>query len=143
MNGETDKYPIHDLYVVRLEVTESAGSIQWQVYRNTNHLLRRFGEAQVIRLLPAATAERRLREMADEVWALLEGKVEFEWHDQREGSPTSGSLFRLTCEEPTLVLVPFGVAFGVRAIDASALLARLMTHEEGEHEGDQGPPGLS
>jgi hypothetical protein len=42
--------------------------------------------------------------------------------------------------EPTIVLAPFGVAFGARALDSPALLLRLATHDDHEHEGDQALP---
>ncbi len=81
-------------------------------------------------MAPAKEGVLRIRETADEVWALLEGRAEFIWHDRREGSPSYDLWHRLTSEEPTVVLVPFGVAFGVRAIGEEALFARLTTHEQ-------------
>jgi dTDP-4-dehydrorhamnose 3,5-epimerase-like enzyme len=80
--------------------------------------------------------------VADEVWVLLEGEVEFVWHDLRQDYPSCGVWHRITRAEPTLVLAPFGVAFGVRALGGPALLLRLTTHADDDiaSEGDQTLP---
>jgi dTDP-4-dehydrorhamnose 3,5-epimerase-like enzyme len=84
-----------------------------------------------------STTPLRLRVVADEAWALVEGKVEFVWWDLRAGSPTKNGTHRLLASEPTLVMTPFGVAFGVRVLETSSLLVRATTHDEGEHAGDR------
>lgn len=125
-------YPIHDLFIRPLQAEHDPEGWRLEVLRYSDHLLRRFGLAEVVFLKSAQVRPARLRIMADEVWALIEGSVEFSWHDQRSSSPTRGANYQLRCDEPTLVLAPFGVEFEVRAVDGPAQLLRLATHESDE-----------
>lgn len=133
-------FPIHDLYIKPILLIEEPGSTRWPTLCDSDHILRRFGLAEVVRVQPEAPPKVHVREIADEVWALIEGQVEFYWHDLRKNSPTFDSKHRLICELPTLVLVPFGVAFGCRALGGAATLLRLATHADGVHETDQQIP---
>ena len=124
------EFPIHDLFAKPLVERASPSDTRLPLLTYRDHLLRRFGLAELVRLEPEAQTETRSRQVADEVWALADGQVEFSWHDLREGSPTQGAQFVLRCDRPTLVLVPFGVAFSVRALKHPAELIRLATHED-------------
>ncbi len=64
---------------------------------------------------------------SDEVWALVEGRAMCLWQDLRPDSPTRDRVHTQDVGEPTAMLAPFGVAFGVKALDGPALLLRLMT----------------
>ncbi len=128
----SESFPIHDLFIRPLTHVEEPGVSRWTALRDTDHLLRRFGQAEAVRISPDRPADLRLRPVADEVWALLEGEAEFAWLDLRPGSPSRGVRHQMSCAEPTLVLAPFGVAFGVRAIGGPALLLRLATHASGD-----------
>ena len=130
-------FPIHDLFIRRIPTIEEPNATRLLALRDTDHLLRRFGQAEVVRAKPESEIRLRSREVADEVWALIEGKVEFVWHDRRQDSPTYDRWHHLICDKPTLVLVPFGVAFGYRVLVGSASMLRLTTHPDGEHDGDQ------
>jgi len=130
----TDRPPIPDLFCRPLERREADGVFRWPALRDTDPLLHRFGLAEVVRVMPAAVPRLRCRVAADEVWALIEGRVEFLWQDLRPGSPSHGRKHRLTADTPLLVLAPFGVAFGLRAIDGPALLLRLATHADDDPE---------
>ncbi|HEY69751.1 MAG TPA: hypothetical protein G4O08_04110 [Anaerolineae bacterium] len=132
--------PIHDLFTREIAVNKDDSDLHWTVLQATDHLLRRFGLAEVVRASNNSKPGMKLRMVADEVWALIEGRVEFVWHDLRTDSPTYGNQHRLSCERPTLVLAPFGVAFGFRPLDKTALLVRLATHPEDTHEGDRRLP---
>jgi len=132
--------PIHDLYIRKLEAVEEKAGTRLPILRYDDHLLRRFAYAETLHLLPVCPDSMRVREIADEIWALINGKVRFAWHDLRSTSPTKDQKFHTICDVPTLVLVPFGVAFGVEALDKPALLLRLASHMEGEHSGDQSIP---
>jgi dTDP-4-dehydrorhamnose 3,5-epimerase-like enzyme len=136
----TETQPIHDLFIRELTSEETEGLTKFHVLRADDHILRRFGQVQVFRKSPRRSETLCLREVADEVWALIEGKVEFTWHDLRQDSPTHDNRHRLRTETPTLVLAPFGVAFGCRALEDTALLIRLSTHAEGAHSGDREIP---
>jgi hypothetical protein len=133
-------YPIHDLYVRKLESTITKGVTSLPLLSFDDHLLRRFGFAEKISLAANHQGCMKVREVADEIWVCIEGKVQFHWWDCREDSPTKGQKFELMIEEPTLVLVPFGVAFGIRTMDGPAHVIRFSTHQEGIHEGDKEVP---
>lgn len=105
--------------------------------RESDHLLLRFGEMMLIRKEPSVEFMMNLREVADEIWILIEGDVEFIWHDLRQASPTYDLVHKMTCDEPTLVLAPFGVAFGCHAVENSSNLIRIATYEDGSHPGDR------
>jgi len=132
-----DALPIHDLFIRRIPAERDGSEQRWIALQDGDHLLRRFGLAEVVRVEADLQPAMRLREAADEVWALIEGKVEFRWHDHRSDSPTSGVEHRIVCDTSTLVLSPFGVAFGFRPLGGPALLLRLATHAEGSHDGDR------
>lgn len=129
-------FPIHDLYIKTILPVEESGVIRWPTLRYSDHLLRRFGFAEVVRARSELPLTLHVRVVADEVWALIEGQVEFHWHDLRKNSPTYDNQHRLICTRPTSMLVPFGVAFGYRVLDGQATLLRLATHVDGAHEGD-------
>jgi hypothetical protein len=136
----SETYPIHDLYIKNILPIEESGVIRWPTLRDSDHILRRFGFAEVVRVLPESPLKLHVREVADEVWTLCEGRVEFHWHDLRQNSPTYENRYRLICARLTLMLVPFGVAFGYRVLDGPATLLRLATHGEGIHKGDSQIP---
>jgi len=121
-------YPIHDLFIrPLLNVQDSVGA-RLEVLRYSDHLLRRFGLAEVVFLESGKARPAALRKVADEVWALIGGRALFGWQDLRSSSPTFEAIYQLDCDQPTLVLVPFGVKFEVRAVGSLAQLLRLSTH---------------
>jgi len=128
---------IPDLCIREIESVHEDGRRRWIGLRDTDHLLRRFGSAEVVRVDPQAAAALRLRSIADEVWTLLEGEVIFRWLDQRDGSPSRGQRHDHQARTPTQVLAPFGVGFGVRALGGPALLLRVCTHADDDPEGGQ------
>jgi hypothetical protein len=132
-------FPIHDLFVKPLLREATPAGWRLPVLRYADHLLRRFGLAEELELEPGQSLGPQLRLVADEVWALVEGRAEFTWEDRRPGSPTQGSQHSLRCEQPTLVLAPFGVTFGCRALEGPARLIRLASHAPDEID-DLGTP---
>lgn len=130
----SEGFTIHDLYSRPVSLRTDEQGEHWTLLQFEDHLLRRFGLAELIRSDPEAPSELRMRPVADEIWILIEGQAELAWHDLRPGSPTFGRTDSLSCSEPTLVLVPFGVAFGYHPINGRATLVRLATHAETEGE---------
>ena len=129
MAGPTtfDLSVIHDVLLTPLA---SAPAGRQAILAFEDHLLRRFGSAEVVRLGPGETF-RVLRGKADEVWALLEGAAEFQLEDQRSTSPTLAVSQAVRMKTPTRLLLPFGVRLLVRP-DPRALLLRIMTHSEAD-----------
>lgn len=123
-------HPIHDLFVKPLQAAETGQGEVLPLLRRSDQVLRRFGLAELHRVQAGKRRPSSVRSVADELWALIAGSVEFDWDDRRQGSPTRGETYRLRCDQPTLVLVPFGVAFGITALDGPAELVRFSTHEE-------------
>lgn len=123
---------IHDVYIRELSASPEPGIQRVTILVDHDHLLRRFGLSEAVWLASGETTGLRVRAVADELWALLEGSVEFVWHDLRAGSPTRDLWHRLVCAQPTLVLAPFGVAFGARGLAERSLLLRLATHAEAD-----------
>ena len=132
--------PIHDLFIKKLKTIEENGRTRLPVLGYDDHLLRRFGYVETLRIEPMPVDSLQVRAVADEIWTLMEGKVRFLWKDLRSTSPTQGMSFEIIASEPTLVLAPFGVAFGVEALEHQALLIRLATHADGVHEKDRTVP---
>jgi hypothetical protein len=130
----SDGFAIHDVVARPLVRLPSERGEAWPLLRFEDHLLRRFGLAELVRIEPESSPEMRARPAADEIWVLTEGRAEFAWRDLRPGSPSEGREDRLTCDVPTLVLAPFGVAFGCRALGGRATLVRFATHPEAEGE---------
>jgi hypothetical protein len=125
--ADRPRYPIHDLFVRPLEAEQQGTTIRLRLIGDRDHLLRRLGDAESIRLPARTTFGPSLQTLADEVWVLEEGEAEMFWRDDRRGSPTCGRQHRLRAFAPLLWLVPFGVAFGLRSVQPCSLL-RLSTH---------------
>ncbi len=121
---------IHDVYIRELSAAHEPGIRRVTILADYDHLLRRFGLSEAVWLGSGEGTGLRVRAVADELWALLEGSVEFVWHDLRPGSPTRDCWQRLVCTQPTLVLAPVGVAFGARGLAERSFLLRLATHAE-------------
>ncbi len=135
-----EAFPIHDLYIRPLIAAETPRGKAWKLLAEDDHLLRRFGHVEVLQYKHSPAKQLVTREVADEIWALIEGEVEFLWHDLRPSSPSNGTRFHRHAAEPTLVLVPFGVAFGLHVLSPQAWLLRISTHKPGTHSGDQQLP---
>jgi dTDP-4-dehydrorhamnose 3,5-epimerase len=131
------------LLIRQIPTQDEEGICRWLALRDQDRLLRRFGQAEVVRVSPEARPDLQVRVVADEVWALVEGEAEFVWHDLRPASPTHDAKYRAKYAQPTLLLVPFGVAFGYRALGGEALMLRLSSHADGEHDRDRKVPWTS
>ena len=109
------------------------------VIKESDHLLRRFGEVDVVTIEPSRYLEV-FRQQADEVWALLSGQASFHLEDQRQDSPSLGSGVDLDINQdsPQEVLVPFGV-FCKLSSAQGAMLLRISTHQDGTQPGDKSP----
>jgi hypothetical protein len=133
-------FPIHDLFIHTLEASEEEGRTTLPLLSFDDHLLRRFGFAESITFEPNHRSRMRVRSVADEVWACVNGRVLVRWHDLRNDSPTHDIHHEMIIEESTLMLVPFGVGFGVQTYEDTVHMVRFSTHPEGFHEGDHDVP---
>lgn len=131
MNPEAP-LPIHDMLLRPLPAQAGPPGTHWPLPSWDEPWLRRYGEAEVIRLGPDEPAFERMRRVADEVWALLEGEIDVMAEDRRPDSPTHHVQARFHFTEPTLVLIPFGVRLQLKATGPSTWLVRMATHSEAE-----------
>lgn len=106
-----------------------------ELLRNSDHLLRRFGQLEMLHLQAGESRGPYLRAVADEIIFIIEGALQVALLDRREGSPSRGRAVRLqlNAAEPQGLLIPFGVLRSFET-DKSARLLRLSTHLEEEDE---------
>jgi hypothetical protein len=134
------EYPIHDMYIRELSYREHGDLTRLPLLQYDDHLLRRFGYAEFIRAEPGIATDTPPRQVADEVWALVEGRVKFTWKDTRDHSPTCNIEHEIMSDKPVLLLIPFGVAFGYEVHgDITALLIRFATHTPAGSQTDENP----
>ena len=121
------EYNISEITV--LDLQPEAGRLV--ALRDTDHLLRRFGQAEVCTLDAGAQFVEGLYPVADQVWAILTGEVELRLEDRRAGSPSEGQVdvLHLRAAKPQAVLIPFGVAYTFTATSDAQLLG-LSTHAD-------------
>jgi dTDP-4-dehydrorhamnose 3,5-epimerase-like enzyme len=128
---------IPDLLIEQLRIDTEGAHEFLQLLSFDDHMLRRFGQLDLIGKEPGDLDELSLRVVADEVWFMVEGTVRCICRDMRPGSPSQDQEVAFELSTPTRVLVPFGVAFGWQAIGSSALMLRCSTHQDGDHQEDR------
>lgn len=121
------QYPIADMYVFPL--ARSAGGLT--LLRETDHLLRRFGQLELIDLAADEQTEYTLRAEADRFLFPINGSATATLLDLRVTSPSNGARAELSldADQPRGLLVPFGVACSLAA-KTTARLIILSTHSE-------------
>lgn len=126
-------YAIPDVYILDLKRVDD----HLVLLCDKDHLLRRFGQLDYRELKRGEETPVIFRAVADEVWSVISGKVTLTLVDKREDSPSENQSlqFHLSKRKPQSVLIPFGVAYHIRAI-TKARLIRLATHADGSHPGD-------
>jgi mannose-6-phosphate isomerase-like protein (cupin superfamily) len=126
------EYPIHDIFIRPLAESQHPYGRSLALLAHDDHLLRRFGCAEWVRIEAGQARPFQLRQQADEIWVVLRGQAEASWADRRPGSPTRQATMRRQFAEPTLMLVPFGVAFKIRALDEPVTAIRFQSHSPRE-----------
>lgn len=115
------------MHVFPLTLTDG----RWTLLRENDHLLRRFGQLDLLDLTAAQETDFELRAEADRFLFAINGRAEARLLDLRIGSPSLGARVTvvLDTEDPQGLLLPFGVACGLYApIDARLII--LSTHSE-------------
>jgi dTDP-4-dehydrorhamnose 3,5-epimerase-like enzyme len=128
---------INDVIIHQVDRTELKSGHYLTILRETDPLLRRFGQCDLL-ILEKGEKLVFSREQADEFWAVVDGQVSFTMEDTRSESPSfqQEQYEELTGETPRLIMVPFGVRCKVHA-ELPSTLVRLATHQDGTHPGDQ------
>jgi len=129
----TSSLPIPDMHILTLQA-EADGTV---LLRETDHVLRRFGELALQALSAGQPGPYALRAEADRIVFPLDGECSLRLLDLRQQSPSYGvhAEFALQAAAPQAVLVPFGVACSLAA-DTAARVLWLSTHSQ-PHEGDR------
>lgn len=128
---------IHDLYLREIDGIELGGTRRLAIYGYDDHLLRNLKAVELVVVSSQSDFEMRVRDVADEVWTMIQGEAVFHWQDLRADSPTYKEKFEYSTSSPLMMLVPFGVAFGVRALSQDVSLIRLATHLDNEDPGSR------
>jgi hypothetical protein len=128
-------FPISDMYVFTLRRSER-GLV---LLHEADHLLRRFGQLELVDIAAGQQIDLGLRAEADRFLYAIDGACEVELLDLRESSPTRGIhvAVALDAGDPQGVLVPFGVACTLRSTKAARVVL-LSTHSE-THAEDRTP----
>lgn len=118
-----------------IDLTSQEGKLT--IVREDDHLLRRFGQVDVLSLSSDQEIELK-RIKADEIWALFSGTAQLKIQDEREESPNFGSIVNLELNQndPKAILIPFGTRCRFRA-KSQAIFLRVTTHQDGFDAGDQ------
>jgi hypothetical protein len=118
---------ISDMHIFPLTVS----GMRWTLLRESDHLLRSFGQLDLFDMKAAQETDFELRAEADRFLFAINGRAEARLLDLRSGSPSLGSrvTVALDTEELQGLLLPFGVACALYApIDARLII--LSTHSE-------------
>lgn len=104
------------------------------------HILRRFGQIERRVHTQGETVPFARRTIADEIWIPLLGPVTFHLHDLRPDSPSyrSDVVVELDADDPSGLLIPFGVAYAYR-VHREGILLRVSTHADDTHPDDNLP----
>lgn len=98
--------------------------------RETDHVLRRFGELALQALPAGSQGAYALRAEADRVLFVIDGAVDARLLDLRPQSPSHGVHVTVSLQASAqALLVPFGVACSLAAQDAARVLW-LSTHSQ-------------
>jgi dTDP-4-dehydrorhamnose 3,5-epimerase-like enzyme len=108
------------------------------VLKDSDHLLRRFGQIEILQLEAGSIAPTFLRNFSEEVWSVINGNAIFRLVDRRKASPSENKsdIIELDSGKPQTLLVPFGIEFSIEAIEDSTLV-RITTHTD---DADQDGP---
>jgi len=125
------KYPISDMHV--FDLSQAGESLT--LLREKDHLLRRFGQLDLLELSPNEKTDFILRAEADCFLFSINGAVAVTMVDLRSTSPTHGGRANISLDiaKPQGLLVPFGVACSLEARGAARLIV-LSTHSESHPE---------
>jgi hypothetical protein len=121
------EYPIADMYVFPLK--RQAGRVS--LLRENDHLLRRFGELELIDLASGEVTAFTSRAEADRFLFPISGEFSANLVDLRVNSPSRGrrNEILVRADEPLGILIPWGVACSLSS-NVGARLIVLSTHSK-------------
>ncbi|MEX1071012.1 MAG: dTDP-4-dehydrorhamnose 3,5-epimerase family protein [Anaerolineales bacterium] len=123
--------PISDVHLFPLTV--SAG--RWKLLSEEDHLLRRFGQLELLDLDASQETDFELRAEADRFLFAINGRARAQLLDLRTSSPSLGERVNISLDTENAqgLLLPFGVACALYAETDSRLIV-LSTHSQSHPE---------
>ena len=121
-----------------------SGLVIFQVEQNKNrqiligdyhHMLRRFGQLELLNINQEQENDFRQRLVADEIIFIDQGLLSIQFVDFRSNSPSFGLEKTLKLIENSMeaILVPFGLAYSLSSKDGAKII-RLATHNDEDDE---------
>jgi len=101
-----------------------------ELVRDDEALLERFGQLSASMTYPGVIKAFHYHKHQDDIWYFPYGNVQVVLHDLREHSPTHGmtSVYYMGEENPSVLLIPKGVAHGYRVLgNRPAMIVYLTT----------------
>lgn len=102
-----------------------------EIIRDNDKLLRKFGQASITKTYPGVIKAFHWHKKQDDVWFVVSGNAQVVLYDRRPRSKTKGEtqVLYLGEDNPSIVLIPKGVAHGYRVLgEKPAVLVYLTTH---------------
>lgn len=102
-----------------------------EILRDDEELLKQFGQASLSMSYPGVIKAFHYHERQDDLWFFPTGNAQVVLHDLRENSPTKGvtNVFYMGETNPSLLVIPKGVAHGYRVLGAGPLIIIYFTTE--------------
>ncbi|MFX3617789.1 MAG: dTDP-4-dehydrorhamnose 3,5-epimerase family protein [Sporolactobacillus sp.] len=100
-----------------------------ELVREDETLLERFGQASWSKSYPGVIKAFHYHKLQDDLWFFPVGQAQVVLYDLRKDSPTKGEtgVFYLGEDNPSLLLIPRGVAHGYRVLGNEPLMIIYFT----------------
>lgn len=100
-----------------------------EVVRDDDALLERFGQMSVSMSYPGVIKAFHYHKKQDDVWYFPVGHAQVVLYDRRQDSSTAGktNVFYMGEENPSVLLIPRGVAHGYRVLGNQPLMIVYLT----------------
>lgn len=102
-----------------------------ELVREDENLLQRFGQLSFSMSYPGVIKAFHYHKDQDDIWFFPSGNVQVVLHDLRESSPTfkETNVFYMGENNPSVLLIPKGVAHGYRVLSTSPATIVYLTTE--------------
>lgn len=109
---------IHDVQYKKLVRHSDDRGFFMEILRDDEELLKRFGQASLSKSYPGVIKAFHYHEKQDDLWFFPVGNAQVVLHDLREESPSYGitTAYYMGEDNPSLLLIPQGVAHGYRVL---------------------------
>jgi len=89
-----------------------------EIIRDDEKYLRKFGQASITKTHPGVIKAFHWHKKQDDVWFVASGSAQIVLYDRRPRSKTKGEtqIFYLGEDNPSIILIPKGVAHGYRVL---------------------------